>query len=219
MNRLAHPAPAPAECTEADTDAWGTGQLKSCCDGLEQCNEPRPTSSPFYNQYPTIVMCRRDDCDGGDAPVAEPAPTPRPTTRPTSRPTSRPTTTTAKPIADDGDSSGGEGFCCFYGGCGQCQSVAESPNWCVKGRKECVQDCGQPWCDGGDAPPSDTCDLDVYAAEGEDVYDSQGVERECCPGLEAKLEDRDASDPLFEYYPKVIVCRPTARRNLRGNAN
>ena len=53
--------------------------------------------------------------------------------------------------------------------------------------------------------------------EGEDVYDSQGVRRECCPGLVESLEDRDPSDPLIGTYPKIIVCRPS-RRNLRGTA-
>ena len=44
-----------------------------------------------------------------------------------------------------------------------------------------------------------------------------GVRRDCCPGLEPTLEDRDPSDPLIGTYPKIIVCRP-ARRNLRGEA-
>ena len=71
--------------------------------------------------------------------------------------------------------------------------------------KECVEDCGHVWCDG-----DDNC-----AAEGEDVYDSSGVRRDCCPGLVDTLEDRDPSDPLIGTYPKIIVCR-SARRNLRG---
>ena len=61
--------------------------------------------------------------------------------------------------------------------------------------------------DGGESCPG----------EGEDVYDSQGVRRECCPGLVESLEDRDPSDPLIGTYPKIIVCRPS-RRNLRGTA-
>ena len=47
------------------------------------------------------------------------------------------------------------------------------------------------------------------------MYDSQGVRRDCCPGLVDSLEDRDPSDPLIGTYPKIIVCR-SARRNLRG---
>ena len=73
--------------------------------------------------------------------------------------------------------------------------------------KECVEDCGHVWCDGDESCPG----------EGEDVYDSQGVRRDCCPGLEPNLEDRDPSDPLIGTYPKIIVCRPS-RRNLRGTA-
>ena len=72
--------------------------------------------------------------------------------------------------------------------------------------KECVEDCGHVWCNDGD---------DVCRKEGEDVYDSQGVRRDCCPGLVDSLEDRDPSDPLIGTYPKIIVCR-SARRNLRG---
>ena len=60
---------------------------------------------------------------------------------------------------------------------------------------------------------------DNCALEGEDVYDSMGVRRDCCPGLEPKLEDRDPSDPLIGTWPQIIVCRePSARRNLRGDA-
>ena len=73
--------------------------------------------------------------------------------------------------------------------------------------KECVEDCGHVWCDG-----DDNC-----AVESEDVYDSSGVRRDCCPGLVDTLEDRDPSDPLIGTYPKIIVCRPS-RRNLRGTA-
>ena len=75
--------------------------------------------------------------------------------------------------------------------------------------KECVEDCGHVWCDDGD-DGNNGC-----PGEGEDVYDSQGVRRDCCPGLEPNLEDRDPSDPLIGTYPKIIVCR-SARRNLRG---
>ena len=92
--------------------------------------------------------------------------------------------------------------------CGQCESPAEPGNWCAKGRKECEEDCGHVWCDDGD---------DVCRKEGEDVYDSQGVRRDCCPGLVDSLEDRDPSDPLIGTYPQIIVCRPS-RRNLRGSA-
>ena len=68
---------------------------------------------------------------------------------------------------------------------------------------------------GGD----DACDVELYAVEGEDVYDSMGVRRDCCPGLEPTLEDRDPSDPLIGTWPQVIVCRePSGRRNLRGEA-
>ena len=67
------------------------------------------------------------------------------------------------------------------------------------------------WCDDGD-DGDESC-----PCEGEDVYDSQGVRRECCPGLVESLEDRDPSDPLIGTYPKIIVCRPS-RRNLRGTA-
>ena len=68
---------------------------------------------------------------------------------------------------------------------------------------------------GGD----DACDVELYAVEGEDVYDSMGVRRDCCPGLEPTLEDRDPSDPLIGTWPQIIVCRePSARRNLRGEA-
>ena len=63
------------------------------------------------------------------------------------------------------------------------------------------------------------CDVELYAVEGEDVYDSMGVRRDCCPGLEPTLEDRDPSDPLIGTWPQIIVCRePSARRNLRGEA-
>ena len=62
-----------------------------------------------------------------------------------------------------------------------------------------------------------TYDADNCAVEGEDVYDSSGVRRDCCPGLVDTLEDRDPSDPLIGTYPKIIVCRPS-RRNLRGTA-
>ena len=65
----------------------------------------------------------------------------------------------------------------------------------------------------------DACDVELYAVEGEDVYDSMGVRRDCCPGLEPTLEDRDPSDPLIGTWPQIIVCRePSARRNLRGEA-
>ena len=48
---------------------------------------------------------------------------------------------------------------------------------------------------------------------------SLGVRRDCCPGLEPMLEDRDPSDPLIGTWPQIIVCRePSARRNLRGEA-
>ena len=68
---------------------------------------------------------------------------------------------------------------------------------------------------GGD----DACDVELYAVEGEDVYDSMGVRRDCCPGLEPTLEDRDPSDPLIGTWPQIIVRRePSARRNLRGEA-
>jgi len=59
------PAPAPAPsapdptCTGAGKDAWITGQLKPCCDDLEQCILPRPKSSPLYDKYPTILMCEK----------------------------------------------------------------------------------------------------------------------------------------------------------------
>ena len=79
--------------------------------------------------------------------------------------------------------------------------------------KECVEDCGHVWCDDGD-DGNNGC-----PGEGEDVYDSQGVRRDCCPGLEPTLEDRDPSDPLIGTWPQIIVCRePSARRNLRGDA-
>ena len=58
---------------------------------------------------------------------------------------------------------------------------------------------------------------DAHGYKGEDVYDSQGVRRDCCPGLVESLEDRDPSDPLIGTYPQIIVCR-SARRNLRGTA-
>ena len=46
-----------------------------------------------------------------------------------------------------------------------------------------------------------------------------GVRRDCCPGLEPTLEDRDPSDPLIGTWPQIIVCRaPSVRRNLRGEA-
>ena len=65
----------------------------------------------------------------------------------------------------------------------------------------------------------DACDVELYAVEGEDVYDSMGIRRECCPGLEPTLEDRDPSDPLIGTWPQIIVCRePSVRRNLRGEA-
>ena len=69
------------------------------------------------------------------------------------------------------------------------------------------------WCDGDDGDAGD----DGCPGEGEDVYDSSGVRRDCCPGLVESLEDRDPSDPLIGTYPKIIVCRPS-RRNLRGTA-
>ena len=121
------PAPAPSECTEANEDAWGTGQFKSCCDGLEQCTEPRDPSDPYFNQYPTIEMCRAE-C-GADDPV------PSPTAKPVSAPTPKPVSPTAKPQADDS-----AGYCCFWpqsaDRCGQCESPAEPGNWCAKGRTE-----------------------------------------------------------------------------------
>ena len=49
---------------------------------------------------------------------------------------------------------------------------------------------------------------DVCRKEGEDVYDSYGILRYCCPGLQVTLEDRDPSDPLIGVHPQMKVCRP-----------
>jgi hypothetical protein len=80
---------------------------------------------------------------GGGSTDDEPAPaTPRPTVKPTAAAPQTPRPT-PRPQADDGS---GEGYCCFWpegpGGCGQCTSPAGPENWCAKGRKECVEDCG-----------------------------------------------------------------------------
>ena len=52
-------------------------------------------------------------------------------------------------------------------------------------------------------PPAAVC-----RKEGEDVWNSQGVRHDCCPGLEPTLEDRDPSDPFIGTYPQMWVCRP-----------
>jgi hypothetical protein len=38
-------------------------------------------------------------------------------------------------------------FCCFAGGCGGCERVAESTNFCAESKQMCVDHCGGDWCD------------------------------------------------------------------------
>jgi len=49
-----------------------------------------------------------------------------------------------------------EGYCCFSGGCGGCDSVADRSNWCARTEHRCSHQCGAsgfPWCPGSDPPP------------------------------------------------------------------
>ena len=129
--------------------------------------------------------------------MAEPTakPVPSPTARPVSAPTPKPVSPTAKPVAPP---------------TATCDDVREQVAVLQSQIDELLsQPCGD----------DDACDIELYAVEGEDVYDSMGVRRDCCPGLEPTLEDRDPSDPLIGTWPQIIVCRePSARRNLRGDA-
>ena len=63
-------------------------------------------------------------------------------------------------------------------------------------------------------PPSDEWDsvraAGVCRKEGEDIYDSYGILRYCCPGLEATWEDKKPGDPLIDKWARWQVCRPGA---------
>ena len=129
--------------------------------------------------------------------MAEPTakPVPSPTAKPISAPTPKPVSPTAKPVAPP---------------TATCDDVQEQ----VAVLQAQIDELLSQPCGGDDA-----CDVELYAVEGEDVYDSMGVRRDCCPGLEPTLEDRDPSDPLIGTWPQIIVCRePSTRRNLRGEA-
>ena len=183
------PTSKPTEAGEDDdADAYCCQNDGTSCDG---CSWIAPPGNYCAQSEGNCGNCGEIFawCGGGGSTDDEPAPaTPRPTVKPTAAAPQTPRPT-PRPQADNDDgSSGGEGYCCFWpegpGGCGQCTSPAGPENWCAKGKKECVEDCGHTWCDG-DSPVTDdggdpdtddraTCDLPEAGAP----VDATGFARE-----------------------------------------
>ena len=195
----AKPVSAPTPKPQADDSAGYCCFWPQTADRCGQCESPaQPGNWCAKGRKECEEDCGHIWCnDGDDAPVAEPTakPVPSPTARPVPAPTPSPVSPTAKPVAPP---------------TATCDDVQEQ----VAVLQAQIDELLSQPCGGDDA-----CDVELYAVEGEDVYDSMGVRRDCCPGLEPTLEDRDPSDPLIGTWPQIIVCRePSARRNLRGEA-